>query len=141
MAVNQVHLILYVKDQARSADFYARVLACAPSLNVPGMTEFTLSPNCVLGLMPVAGIKRLLGGELPDPAQAAGIPRAELYLRVTDPLAYHQRALDAGATELSGLADRDWGDRAAYSLHPDGHVLAFAETIQHSIAKGNINLP
>lgn len=53
------------------------MLACAPSLNVPGMTGFTLSANCVLGLMPEAGIKRLLGERLPDPAQATGIPRAE----------------------------------------------------------------
>jgi hypothetical protein len=53
--MNRIHLILYVNDQAHSADFYARVLACAPSLNVPGMTEFTLSANCVLGLMPEAG--------------------------------------------------------------------------------------
>lgn len=124
--MNQVHLILYVKDQARSTDFYAHVLACAPSLNVPGMTQFTLSANCVLGLMPEAGIKRLLGEKLPDPAQAAGIPRAELYLCVADAMAYHQRALDAGASELSGMADRDWGDCVAYSLDPDGHVLAFA---------------
>jgi predicted enzyme related to lactoylglutathione lyase len=124
--MNQVHLILYVKDQARSTDFYAHVLACAPSLNVPGMTQFTLSANCVLGLMPEAGIKRLLGERLPDPAQATGIPRAELYLCVADAMAYHQRALDAGASELSGMADRDWGDCVAYSLDPDGHVLAFA---------------
>jgi uncharacterized glyoxalase superfamily protein PhnB len=77
--------------------------------------------------MPEAGIKRLLGEKLPDPAQAAGIPRSELYLRVTNPLEYHRRAIEAGAIELSELKDRDWGDRAAYSLDPDGHVLAFAE--------------
>ena len=32
----------------------------------------------------------------------------------------------AGAAELDGLVKRDWGDVAAYSLDPDGHVLAFA---------------
>ncbi|RJP55771.1 MAG: glyoxalase [Anaerolineaceae bacterium] len=123
------HLILYVQDQTRSAEFYSRVFDCEPTLNVPGMTEFPLSETCVLGLMPEAGIKRLLGDRLPDPASANGIPRAELYLRVTNPPEYHRRALDAGATELSELKDRDWGDRAAYSLDPDGHVLAFAEKI------------
>ena len=54
------------------------------------------------------------------------MPRSEVYLRVDDPAACHQRALDAGATELSRLAPRDWGDEAAYSLDPDGHVLIFA---------------
>lgn len=125
--IAKTHIILYVKDQARSTEFYSRVLNCAPSLNVPGMTEFAFSETCVLGLMPEAGIKRLLGGRLPDPSQAAGVPRAEIYLRVTNPLEYHRRAITAGGIELSELKDRDWGDRVAYSLDPDGHVLAFAE--------------
>ena len=127
LPVTTANFILYVKDQARSTAFYTQALGCRPTLDVPGMTEFTLSETCVLGLMPEAGIKRLLGEGLPDPAQGRSIPRAELYLRVPDALACHQRALAAGATELSPLAARDWGDRAAYSLDPDGHVLAFAE--------------
>lgn len=126
-SITKTHLILYVTDQARSTEFYSHVLNCEPSLNVPGMTEFILSETCVLGLMPEAGIKRLLGDRLPNPAQAAGIPRAELYLYVPNPREDHRRALEAGATELSALADRTWGDRVAYSLDPDGHVLAFAE--------------
>lgn len=128
--IAKTHIILYVKDQTRSAEFYSRVLNCEPSLDVPGMTEFILSETCVLGLMPEAGIKRLLGEKLPDPAQAAGIPRAELYLCVANPLEYHLRAISAGAAELSELQDRDWGDRAAYSLDHNGHVLAFAEKIE-----------
>ena len=126
-SVTKSLFILYVEDQARSTAFYSQVLASAPSLHEPGMTEFQLSENTVLGLMPVTGVKRLLGSRLPDPAQGSGVPRGELYLLVRDPLAYHQRALDAGAVELSGLEKRDWGDLAAYSLDPDGHVLAFAE--------------
>lgn len=120
------HLILYVADQAASARFYAAALGRQPRLDVPGMTEFELGGGAVLGLMPVTGIKRLLGGGLPDPARAAGVPRAELYLLVADPRAHHQRALAAGARELSPLARRDWGHEAAYSLDLDGHVLAFA---------------
>ena len=119
--------VLYVADQERSTSFYSRVLGREPSLCVSGMTEFPLVDGSSLGLMPEAGIKRLLGDALPDPASAAGIPRAELYLLVDDPEAYHARALSAGARELSGLAKRDWGDRVAYCLDPDGHVLAFAE--------------
>jgi len=121
-----VHLILYVADQPRSRAFYAAALAREPNLDVPGMTEFRIAEACALGLMPVAGIRRLLGDRLPDPAHAAGVPRAELYLRVADPARHHALALAAGAHELSGLAPRDWGDTVAYSLDPDGHVLAFA---------------
>jgi uncharacterized glyoxalase superfamily protein PhnB len=123
-----VNLILYVRDQAAAATFYRRVLG-EPSLDVPGMTEFPLGPVTVLGLMPEAGIRQLLGHAIPDPAGGREIPRAELYLRVDDPGTYHARALEAGARELSPLAARDWGDEAAYSQDPDGHVLAFARKL------------
>ncbi len=124
----KANIILYVADQGQSRDFYAAALAKSPSLDVPGMTEFELNSGCVLGLMPEKGIKRLLGNKLPDPSLASGFPRAEIYLTVNDPAAFHKRALDAGAKELSPLTVMGWGDIAAYSLDPDGHVLAFAKS-------------
>lgn len=122
----KAHFILYVADQTLSARFYERVLGQKPRLDVPGMTEFELSADGVLGLMPAAGIKRLLGERLPDPDGAKGAPRAELYLLVDDPGASHRLALENGAREMSPLLARDWGHEAAYSLDLDGHVLAFA---------------
>ncbi len=129
MTISKSLFILYVADQERSARFYAEVLGSEPTLHVPGMTEFALSATSSLGLMPEAGIRRLLGDALPNPAGAHDIPRAELYLRVADAAAYHQRALAAGAKELGAMALRSWGDRAAYCLDPDGHVIAFAEAV------------
>lgn len=120
------HFILYVADQRRSTAFYSAVLATEPRLNVPGMTEYALPGGGVLGLMPESAIRRLLGDALPDPAAARGVPRAELYLVLDEPEACHQRALAAGATELSPMLPRSWGHAAAYSQDPDGHVLAFA---------------
>ncbi len=124
----KINFILYVSDQAKSREFYAIALGKAPRLDVPGMTEFELAEGCVLGLMPGKGIKRLLPA-MPDPETGRGIPRAEVYLTVPDPAVYHMRALAAGARELSPLGPRDWGDSAAYSLDPDGHVLAFASKL------------
>lgn len=122
------HFILYVADQGRSADFYAKVLGLEPRLHVQGMTEFDLPGGGVLGLMPVESIRALLDPTLPDPALAQGLPRCELYLLCDDPAGFHERALAAGATELSPLQRRNWDHRAAYSLDLDGHVLAFAKT-------------
>lgn len=116
-------LILYVADQQRAASFYEKALGRAPRLNVPGMTEFDLG-GTVLGLMPEAGIKRLLPA-LPDPASGRA-PRAELYLVVEDPEAALARAVEGGASPLAPVSPRDWGHRAGYCLDPDGHVLAFA---------------
>lgn len=125
--INISYTILYVKDQQVSAKFYSNVLNKEPRLNVPGMTEFDLTGNSVLGLMPEVGIKRLLGEKLPDPSQANGIPRAEIYLMVDDPQEYFERAMENGASELSKLEKRNWGHHAAYCLDPGGHVLAFAK--------------
>ena len=126
MTVRRSHFILYVADQEPSRAFWAAVLLKTPSLHVPGMTEFTLGEGVVLGLMPEKGIARLLGGRI-DPSLGRGGPRAELYLVVDDALAYHRRALAAGAHELDPLSPRDWGHRVSYVLDPDGHVVAFAE--------------
>lgn len=122
------HFIFYVADQERSFAFYAEVLAVLPGLHMPGMTEFDLPGGGVLGLMPEKSIRSLLGSALPDPSAASGIPRAELYLVLSEPGRFHSRALAAGARELSPLLPRSWGHIAAYSLDPDGHVLAFASS-------------
>jgi len=115
-----------VSDQVRATAFYSKVLNQQPDLNVPGMTEFTLSETSVLGLMPEAGIVRLLGSALPRSTVSSHDSRAELYLIVPDADEVHSRALAAGATELSPPQLRDWGHRVGYSLDPDGHVLAVA---------------
>lgn len=130
--VKRAHFILYVRDQDVSSRFYSGVLAAQPSLDVPGMTEFTLPGGSRLGLMPEADIKSLLGDGLPDPESANGTPRSELYLYVDDPSSYHERALQHGARELSPLLPRGWGDEAAYSLDPDGHVVAFARPVDET---------
>ncbi len=123
---HSVYLILYVRDQSTSAAFYTTVLESTPIIDVPGITEFEISSSTVLAVMPEAGVRKLLGKALPDPAAAAGVPRAEVYLMVDDPASHHARAIAAGARELRPLAPADWGHDVAYSLDPDGHVLAFA---------------
>lgn len=124
-----VHFILYVADQERSTRFYSSILAIEPRLFVPGMTEFALRDGCILGLMPEHGIKRLLGDAIGDPSRAREAPRAELYFVVDDAASNHQRALDAGARELSAPAMRDWGHVVGYCADPDGHVVAFAQAM------------
>jgi catechol 2,3-dioxygenase-like lactoylglutathione lyase family enzyme len=125
MTVTRAHFILYVRDQAASTAFYRSVLGVVPTLDVPGMAELPVAEHTVLGLMPESGALRLLGAAH-DPVKGRGGPRAEVYLVVDEPAAYHARALAAGAREVSALAPRDWGHDAAYSLDLDGHVIAFA---------------
>lgn len=124
-----VEFILYVSNQANSCAFYEKLLRKKPVLNVPGMTEFLLAENCKLGLMPNTGIVKILGSRLPSPESGNGIPRCELYLEVDDVAIEFKHALEAGATLVSELADRDWGHKVCYFADPDGHVIAFAQKI------------
>ncbi|MBL0127896.1 MAG: VOC family protein [Flavobacteriales bacterium] len=118
--------ILFVKDQQRSTAFYRILLDRAPTLEAPGMTEFTLNEGCKLGLMPENGIARIISGPLPHPSTAQGAPRCELYLLSADLLAAMRSAEKAGAQPVDPLVDRDWGHRVAYFADPDGHVIALA---------------
>jgi len=121
----KAHFVLYVADQRKAAEFYSAVLDLQPTLDVPGMTEFVLSEDAVLGLMPIEGAERLLRLAMPETSG----PRTELYLVVESAGAYHSRAVASGARELSPFAVRDWGHAVAYSIDADGNVLAFAEII------------
>lgn len=126
MQVSKYEIILYVEDQKRSRDFYSKLLAKQPSLDVPGMTEFILSDNLKLGLMPENGIAKILSDKTPHPSTGNGIPRCELYLYVEDSDKQYQQAVSLGANEISPVSLRDWGDRVGYVSDLDGHVIAFA---------------
>lgn len=121
------HTILFVADQARSTEFYSRVLGVEPDLNVPGMTEFHVSDGAVLGLMPRSSAARLFADKIKIAQENDFHKAAELYLLVNDAAAYFRRAIEAGANEISPLTLRDWGHRAAYCLDPEGHIIAFAQ--------------
>ncbi len=121
-----VEFILYVADQRRSRDFYCKILDKEPVLDVNGMTEFILSESCKLGIMPAAGIKKILGSKITDPEKGNGIPRCEIYLYKENIEECIIKAINAGAKELSHLQLREWGDVVAYFSDPDGHIIAFA---------------
>jgi len=120
------HTILYVEDQIKSTEFYTAVLNKTPQLFTPGMTEFELTKDAILGLMPKVSILKLLNDQLPYVQIPVGPLQAEIYLIVDHPEAYHQRALNMGAKNVSDLTLRNWGHKVAYCLDLDGYVLAFA---------------
>ena len=118
--------ILYVANQERSTQFYETVLRKKPVLDVPGMTEFQISDDFLLGLMPESSIAKILGNKTLHPENGNGIPRCELYLIVDCPQEALKIALSAGAKEISQTAMRSWGDTVSYCADPDGHIIAFA---------------
>jgi len=125
--MNEIEFIIYVKNQDGSKDFYEKLLRIKPSLDVLGMTEFKLSKNVKLGLMPENGIAKIISNNLPHPNKGNGIPRCELYLKVKKPNEYIKRGIELGGKEISKLQNRDWGNKVGYISDLDGHIIAFAE--------------
>ncbi len=124
--ITQLEFILYVSNQEKSTKFFETILQQNPSLNVPGMTEFTLNEFVKIGLMPNDGIANIITPILPHPTSGNGIPRCELYLQVKNIETVFEEAKKAGAIEISPIALRDWGDTVGYVADFDGHVIAFA---------------
>lgn len=126
MLINHFEFILYVSNQEKSRDFYQILFQQKPSLDVPGMTEFTLNEFVKIGLMPNDGIAKIISPVLPHPTSGNGIPRCELYLQVENIESIFEEAKQAGATEISPITLRDWGDCVGYLADFDGHVIALA---------------
>lgn len=122
--------ILYVNNQESSSRFYEAIFRTKPTLEVPGMTEFTLSETLKIGLMPNNGIAKIITPATLHPEKGNGIPRCELYFYVENIELEFQNALQAGAKIISGIENRNWGDRVCYFADLDGHIIAFAEKIK-----------
>lgn len=127
--IKATEFILYVNDQQKSTDFYTKLLRKNPDLNVPGMTEFILSENCKLGLMPNKGIAKILLDKTPHPDEGNGIPRCELYFNVDNIVLEFENATKIGAKLISSIQDRDWGEKVCYFADLDGHIITFAKKI------------
>lgn len=127
LKIKHTEIILYVKDQQKSTNFYQTVFRKKPDLNVPGMTEFILNDFCKLGLMPNDGIAKIITPSLPHPNLGNGIPRCELYFIVENLQEEYQNIKNLDIKIISEIKERNWNDTAFYFSDLDGHVIAFAE--------------
>jgi len=127
--IKLLETILYVNDQEISCEFYQKLFRKQPDLNVPGMTEFIITDNCKIGLMPNKSIAKLLGNHTPHPDNGNGIPRCELYFYVENIELEYENAINCDAKLISPISKRDWGDKVCYFSDTDGHIIAFAEKI------------
>lgn len=126
MDIKHLEFILYVSDQEKSKRFYELLFNQKPTLDVPGMTEFTLNNFTKIGLMPNYGIAKIISPILPHPQLGSGIPRCEIYLSISDLETNFQNILNNGAQLISQISPRDWGDTVGYISDFDGHVIALA---------------
>lgn len=118
-------VILAVHDVARAARFYEEAFGWAIAVDVPVYREYTLPNGMRLGLYLREGFAK--NTALPISLRTAAHTTAtELYVTVEDPAAMASRLGSLGARCLSPLAERPWGDVAAYFEDPEGNVVVVA---------------
>jgi predicted enzyme related to lactoylglutathione lyase len=127
--MKKTYFIIYVDDLDKTKMFYQFLFGEEPIVDEPGMCEFKLPDGSTLGIMPTSSLAKLFGDRFVEQRDRKSIPNIELYFLVDDAKHYHSRVLQLGATEIREFASTDWGDKAAYSINHDGHILAFAEKI------------
>lgn len=121
-------VIVAVDELQRATAFYRAAFGWPVVVDAPVYTEFVLPGGLRFGLYNREAFAAQAGGHLR--ADGDGLSGTELYLYPDDLAGAIERVTSAGATSLSPLADRDWGDRAAYFADPDGNVIVLAESLR-----------
>lgn len=125
---NRVELdsvIFAVSNLQASVQFYEKVFGWPRRIDAPVFVDLKIPCGGSLGLYQRENFAINVKQE-PHSTPSGSIAGVELYLQCQNPEKIAQDLEDAGATLLSPLAPRDWGDTVAYYADPDGNVIAIA---------------
>jgi catechol 2,3-dioxygenase-like lactoylglutathione lyase family enzyme len=126
-----MQVIFGVADIERSREFYDRAFAWPRNPLVEGFTNYVeyLPPDGgAIGLYAREGYTAEVGAK-PIEIDGERVSSSYLYLRVDDVDATVDAITAAGGRPLSALADRAWGERAAWFADPDRNVIAVAQRV------------
>jgi lactoylglutathione lyase len=116
------YVILYVRDLAASIAFYRDVLGLPFKFEDAGYAEFA-TRGTRFALYEQRRAEWLTGRTV-----APG-PAAEVVFLVDDVDAHARRLAAAGASIISGPADRPWGHRTVHLQDPDAFIVELAQEI------------
>ena len=125
-----MQVIFAVSDLARSLEFWERAFDWPRNEWIDYANYVQLEPpgGGSLGLYERDGYAGLVGAE-PAPIPEGRVSPAYLYVRVEDVEEAARRIEAAGGRRLTDLAERSWGETAAWFADPDGNVVAVAEPV------------
>jgi PhnB protein len=120
---------LALDDAAAAIDFYRRAFGAEEMFRLD-----TPDGNVGHASMRIGDSQFMLADAFPgspyQPPQRSGATGVGLYVYVEDVDAVFQRAVDAGATVQSPLADMFWGDRWCRLVDPFGHLWELATHVE-----------
>ena len=121
--------VLAVTDLKRSVAFYKAAFDWPVRIEAPVLVEFELPGGGGLAVYQREYFSKNTG-ETPQATPATGTTTVELYFCCADLKSSMMRMSAAGGRLISPLADRPWGDEAAYYADPDGNVLVLSRQLK-----------
>jgi predicted enzyme related to lactoylglutathione lyase len=125
-----VQVIFAVDDLARSVEFYERAFGWPrnPLVDFGNYVEYLVPDGGAVGLYQRRGFAGQVGAD-PIEIPEERVSSAYLYVRVDDVEATVAAIEAAGGRPLSPLAERAWGETAAWYADPDRNVVAVAQWV------------
>lgn len=120
-----------VKDVDRSANFYKKAFGIKTSELVPGEDGSTWHGELKYqNQLIMIGKEGAYGGVTKAPMSSGVDSPMNLYVYCEDVDAFHECAVNAGATSLLAPEDTFWGDRMCRLKDIDGYVWSFATALK-----------
>ncbi len=123
---------LVVGDASAAIDFYVKAFGAEELGRVPGPDGRLVNAAVRINGFTVMlndDFPEVCGGKSMTPKSLGGTP-VTIHLTVTDVDAKFERALDAGATQVTELADQFWGDRYGVVADPFGHQWSLGQPVR-----------
>ncbi len=120
------YVVIVVQDLDRALHFYCEVLGMPLGHRSGSFAQLATGVTRV-ALFERPAMAATLGRELEAPSPDA--PGFELGFKVEDCDAAYDELVSGGATPAVPPTDRTWGQRTAYVVDPDGHLVELAQDL------------
>jgi lactoylglutathione lyase len=122
------YIVIVVQDLDRALHFCCEVLGMPLGHRSGSFAQLATGVTRV-ALYERPAMAATLGRELESPSPDA--PGFELGFKVEDCDAAYDGLVSGGATPAVPPTDRAWGQRTAYVVDPDGHLVELAQDLGH----------
>jgi catechol 2,3-dioxygenase-like lactoylglutathione lyase family enzyme len=120
------YVVIVVQDLDRAVHFYCEVLGMPLGHRSGSFAQLATGVTRV-ALYERPAMAATLGRDLESPSPDA--PGFELGFKVEDCDAAYDELVSGGATPAVPPTDRTWGQRTAYVVDPDGHLVELAQDL------------
>ena len=121
------YVVLFVENFEAMMEFYTEKVGLPVRLTAEGYAEFAVE-GAKLALLARWRLPELLGdGQLERPKPGAHASAVTVLVESVDRT--HRSMVERGVRFLGEPADRPWGQRSAYFMDPEGHLIELATNL------------